>query len=186
MTLGIAYADDKAIYLAIEHCGLPAIGPREFGLQSSQIGSKAIVLQRNPEVAVLLAGGLTHWAYVINKYLPQKAVYEAAAELARLLDQCMQEHNCAFGLVCGYEKGNPACFRVERDVNNKHTEICQGEIKNQPQFVGSNVSDPAGSVDSKILNGSRPPDAIMTTIRDRLDGKILVGPIDEMVIRKGN
>lgn len=171
MTLGLAFATADQIFLGIESQGLPCPGPElRSGLPAVMI-SKILFLQKSPEVAVLTAGGLDHWAEVYTKYTEEKkrSVTEVANELARLLDACMNSKNQAFGLVCGFEESKPNCIRLNREVGSTCCSL-KAESLDELQGIGMvNHANAARDVANAAMGqGMSPGIAILQAIKSRL------------------
>jgi len=78
--------------------------------------SKLIRLQDKPAFRLLATGGTEHWGDVCKGYAHKLTLGEACGEIVRLLEACMGPKNQAFGLLCGYNDGQPACYRINRSI----------------------------------------------------------------------
>lgn len=117
MTLGLAVGDDDAIYGAED----------SFGTTDSGMPRKLVVLDNM--VMLLTAGGMDHWRDALSGFSPSGTVLDIATSLAERLDHHMNEHNQAFGLVCGFENGRPCCYRLNRFVGDSHFAIVEEDLR---------------------------------------------------------
>ena len=176
---------ENRIYLAIESQGLPLAGPpvkHEFPLL---LDSKILKLNTRPQVVVLAAGGLDHWAYVVANYSSSSSVTAATSEIIDLLNSCMTEEDQAFGLVCGYEHGKPKCFRVNRFRNKQQTESPIEEQLAKPLGLGDYGEAAKGDALLAIKNNERPRHplvALVETIDCYLPRPNVRGPIHSLII----
>ena len=108
MSLGLAIADGKRIYMATESRGINC----SWG--TPPISSKIISLQKKPEIKMLVTGGLYHWRDVMNKYVPKTTIEEARDEIIRRLEDVTECCNEACALILGYKKGEPICYRINK------------------------------------------------------------------------
>ena len=137
MTIALAQADNAGIHLAAESFGLD-----QMPLQSMQGGTKRVLdskvlsLQAKPPLALAIAGGLDHWAYVKWQHESQVDIHRAAAAIATLLDNCMTEENQAYGLLCGYEAGTPICYRINRPCDKHSTDLTLEDVRSTVQPLG--------------------------------------------------
>lgn len=185
MTLGLATCSDDGIYLAIESEGLPAAGPSLTHKSHLLIDSKILELQSNPQVIVLAAGGLEHWSYVAANYSSKSSVTSAAAEIVRLLNLCMSTKNRAYGLVCGYESGDPKCYRITRHANTQAAEAPKEVSLTQVQCIGAERHAKAAKdcAANAIGNQVQPLLALVEAIQRRFPGEDIRRPIHVFVMR---
>ncbi|MBM4029393.1 MAG: hypothetical protein FJ280_28955 [Planctomycetes bacterium] len=183
MTLGLATCDEHGIYLAIESQGLPLVGPpvkREFRLL---IDSKLMLLNTEPQVIVLAAGGLDHWSYVAANYTSRPSVTEAALEIVELLDSCMSEENQAFGLVCGYENSAPPCYRINRGREQKSTDKPKPEKLSDIQEIGTYGDEARKHARNSPFRKENPLVALIEAIETLFPRPDIRPPIHSRVIR---
>jgi len=155
MTLGLVYGGDQRIDTVIESCGIFA------GLQE-----KSVIVQ--PGIVVLVAGGLEHWRDAFAAFSPTGTLMECAESLAKVLDQYMTSSNRAFGLVCGYESGDPVGYRINRDVGHGQCTV-QREHLRTVQAIGGpkglNVPEVARRAQDRIQKGEDVP----TVLREEIE-----------------
>jgi hypothetical protein len=183
MTLGLATCDKNGIYLAIESQGIPLAGPPVKGDFRLLIDSKLMLLNTEPKVIVLAAGGLDHWSYVAANYTNRPSVTEAALEIVELLDLCMSEENQAFGLVCGYENSAPQCYRINRDVNQKSTNKPSPEQLSDIQAIGIYGDEAKETAMKSIMRNENPLVALNEAIETLFPNPHIRPPIHSRIIR---
>lgn len=157
MTLGLAYGDKSAIYGAID----------SFGTSGDGMRSKIVVFPSN--LMLLTAGGMIHWRDAINKYEPQGPLGAAATALAERLDRYMNQANQAFGLLCGYEDGEPVCYRLNRAVNDNETSVLRedfDEVRPIGGPQGVNAIQIARQATDAIRSGRNPRTILEDTISE--------------------
>ena len=166
MTLGLAVSHNNAIYLAIESQGLPTSSAT---IPHLAITSKIIELQVDPEIVVLAAGGLDHWAFVAQRYLHNSSVANAVDSVKRLLDSCMGPSNRAFGLLCAIEDSQPVIWRIGREQS---TPLAVASIVDSStvQPLGIDASRDAASQAMDAINRQvHPMVALITSIEGRFE-----------------
>jgi len=186
MTLGLATCDKDGIYVAIESQGLPVAGPIVKHRFPLLLDSKILVLNVHPKVVVLVAGGLDHWAYVVANYSSTLPVRDAALEIVKLLDSCMTENNKAFGIVCGYDKGTPRCYRINRHLNTIKTESPSEEKLADITALGDYADDAKKTALDAINNKVHPLVALVEAIERLFSRDDIRGPVHSLVIRPGD
>jgi len=175
MSLGLVVADNDRIILAAE----------SEGLERHVILSKLRKLQDEPELAIVVTGGLEHWKCVFDSYRAQPNINAACTEIARLLDANMTPSNQAFGLLCGYENGNPICCRIDRSVGTTATSCCK-ETLGSLQVIGHlNHAEPARlHAEAAIHEGTPPEQALHEAIQSRIPGQYVQEPVETMIISR--
>jgi hypothetical protein len=102
MTLGLATADNSAIYLAIESSGSP---------------NKAIVVSDSPKIVLLISNLLSCWLNITSLkglYNGKPLTDKIAEDLKNKLHASTSTQGKdaeAFGLLCGYNNDLPTCYR---------------------------------------------------------------------------
>lgn len=155
MTLGLAYGDESAIYGAMD----------SFGTSKEGMPSKIVVFPSN--LMLLAAGGMFHWREALRDYQPQGPVGVAATTLANAIDRHMTQANRAFGLLCGYEDGEPVCYRLNRFLSENSTSVFRENFNEVRPIGGPQGVDPiqiAQQATAAIRSGQNPE----TTLRDRI------------------
>lgn len=176
MTLGLAVGNKDGIYLAIDSLALSAASERS-------LQSKIHDLQAKPLAVLLTAGGLEHWSDVVSRYRPQSTIKASTSEVMRILDQCMQTQNQAFGLLCAYEDGIPRCYRINRSVGDQSTSIREENISvTQPLGTHAIAFAAAREADSAIQDGRNMLVALVGAIQARIPGPETEGPIQVRMI----
>ena len=179
--MGLAVADDDAIYLAIESKGLACLRS-DPGVPTLQ--SKLVELQRNPKIAMLVAGGLKHWQDVLRLYKCQDSLDGAAAKVARLLNECMKPKNQAFGRVVGYDRGKARCLRVDRCLNTTGAKLSEANLREVDA-----IGDPGLACEARrqtleaIRNGEYPLCAILRAIEAQFPHERLRMPVCTAILR---
>ena len=181
MTLGLAVADDDAIYLAIESKGLARLKSKP-GVQP--LKSKLEVLQRNPEIALLMAGGLDHWQYVCHHYKCQNSLDSAADEVACLLDQFTGPNNEAFGRLVGYDRGKARCIKVDRPLETTAAKQSEANLRDVDAIGKYKLACKARrQALEAIQSGEDPLDAITRAIEAQFPHEDLWGPVCTHILR---
>lgn len=107
MSLGLVVSDGEKIFLAIE----------SKGLDSGLISSKLHELQREPELVILVTGGIEHWQYVFDHYKHSCSIEDAQQQIEKLLRECTGIFNYAHCLLCGFGNKKPICYRIDKTQN---------------------------------------------------------------------
>ncbi len=176
MSLGLVVANDDNIVLAAE----------SEGLQYGVISSKLRKLQDDPELAIVVTGGLEHWRCVFDTYRTQLNVDAACTEVVRLLNVNMGTSNQAYGILCGYDNGNPVFFRINRPIDAIETTISSKETLRSVQVIGHSDHAEAAqtTAETAISRGTDPENALREAIKSRIPGNYLRAPVMTMVIRR--
>jgi len=183
VTLGLAVADDKAIYLAIESKGLAFL---ESDPCEPTLESKLVRLQKDPEIALLVAGGLEHWQYVWRHYKCQESLDRAAAEVARLLelDDCMTSKNQAFGRLVGYDAETARCLRVDRSLCTVAAKVTRAYLRDVEPIGKCKLACKARrQALEAIKSGEDPLDAITRAIEAQFPHEDLRMPVCTAILR---
>ncbi len=156
MSLGLAIADDKRIYLAIENKGIncPEGNP--------PISSKIIHLQKNPEVKMLVTGGLYHWRDVVCRYRPKTAMEEIRDEIIDVLEKVTECCNVACALILGYKNGKPICYRINK-LEHEKVSFIEEPLEN-PQAIGAYGQEAVELVKKYLQQGISKKETIKCTI----------------------
>jgi len=167
MSLGLAFAKNGTIYLAVESQGVPY----------KSINSKLFCLQQDPEVFVVCTGGLDHWHDVKSCYKPQPCLQAAAECVRTLLERLTGQNNDAHALVCGFVNEAPQCYRVDRTAGLAHVPTCMPNPLEEVQVVGKEWIEVNGQrqeiaarakrlAEEHIKDGFEPAEALSKAIND--------------------
>ncbi len=173
MSLGLAVSDGKKIYLAIE----------SKGLDSMLIPSKLHELQLEPDLVILVTGGIEHWRYVFNHYKFSSSIEDAQLQIKQLLSDCTSIVNDAHCLLCGFANKKPVCYRIDKTQNDEDVSSKTESLEDvQPVGFVSLAVKATLQANMYLDNGIEFEVALKKAINDLMPHSELVPPIETKVM----
>lgn len=169
MSLGLGFAQNGVIYLAIESQGVP----------HGSIQSKLILLQTEPQFMLLVTGGMEHWRQIVDSYRIQPSIDLARDEIVRLLKQftCLPNEACC--LLCGFEAMTPTCWRINK-LRNEHLSSCPVPLSSV-QPIGKYADIATCYAEKELAQGVNPQHALRDAIQSVLQtGDEVRGPVQSI------
>lgn len=175
MSLGLVCTDGQSIYLAAD----------SRGLEDRIIPSKLHQLEDSPPIAIVVTGGIAHWRYVFENYRSQGSLTDACREVVRLLNEAMDSTNQAYCRLCGFQKGKPVCYQIDRPCGVSSARVKKVPL-NSVVAVGSEHHWRAAQAcaNEAIMKGANPESALREAIKIRIPGIDLSPPVESMKIQQ--
>lgn len=179
MSLGLVVADQNGIYLAAESQGLRSEVTSQFILPA-----KVRLLQNDPPLGIVVAGGLVHWKYVFDCYQKHPDIHSACSHIKSLLNECMTRENQAFGRLCGYDGILPVCYRIDRGINENDISVYKVTSLLKVEVIGAeeHAEKARSNTEDAIASGVSHQQALIDAISSCIPGAYVCSPIHLIII----